>query len=134
MSDFRLEKVRYVPKELEPGVVYASDEYKIAVHLCACGCGSKVPVSLGPAGWTLIERNGRPTIRPSIGNGQLPCRSHYLITEGNVVWAPAMSEAQAVAVLKSDHRRRENYYREAARSSNWIVRLWKMLRRWVGQV
>ena len=134
MSDFRLEKVHYVPRELEPGVVYASDEYKVAVHLCACGCGSKVPVSLGPTGWTLTVRNGRPTIRPSIGSGQLPCRSHYLITDGQVVWAPAMSAAQTVAALNSDHRRREAHYREAARNSRWWVRLWKTLRRWVGLV
>jgi hypothetical protein len=132
MSDYRLEKVHYVPKELEPSVVYVSDKYKVAMHLCACGCGSKVPVSLGPAGWKLTERNGRPTIRPSIGNGQLPCRSHYMITEGRIDWACAMSAAQTVTALNADHRRREVYYREAKRNSRWWVRLRKTLRRWVG--
>ncbi|MBX3532346.1 MAG: hypothetical protein KF849_17210 [Rhizobiaceae bacterium] len=132
MTTFRLEKVHHVPRELEPGVLYASDHYKIAVHLCACGCGSKVPVSLGPAGWTLTERAGWPTIRPSIGSGQLPCRSHYLITDGRVDWAPAMSAAQTRAVLGADHHRREAHIREAAYNSLWWVRIWKMLRRWVG--
>lgn len=132
MTTFRLEKVHYVPRELESGVLYASDEHKVAVHLCACGCGSKVPISLGPAGWTLTERAGLPTIRPSIGSGQLPCRSHYLITDGRVDWAPAMSGEQTVAVLSADHRRREAHYREAVRNSMWWVRLWKTLRRLVG--
>lgn len=126
MTDFRLVKVHYVPATLEPGVLYVSDEYKIAMHLCACGCGSKVPVSLGPAGWTFTERDGRPTIRPSIGNGQLPCRSHYFITDGRIEWAQAMSAAQTIAALKSDHGRREAYYRDQKRA-RWWVRLWRGL-------
>jgi Family of unknown function (DUF6527) len=132
VTDFRLAKVHYVPAALESGVLYVSEEYKIAMHLCACGCGSKVPVSLGPAGWTVTERNGRPTIRPSIGNGQLPCRSHYFITEGQVEWALAMSTAQTVAVLTSDHGRREAYYRDRNRRPPWWVRLWKTLLDWIG--
>ena len=132
MTDFRLAKVHYVPAALEPGVLYVSEEYKIAMHLCACGCGSKVPVSLGPAGWTVMERNGRPTVRPSIGSGQLPCRSHYLISDGKVEWAPAMSAAQTVAALKSDHGRREAYYRDLNRRPPWWVRLWRTLLDWIG--
>ncbi|MET3591737.1 hypothetical protein ABID26_001121 [Mesorhizobium shonense] len=127
MTEFRLAKVHYVPAVLEPGVLYVSEEYKIAMHLCACGCGSKVPVSLGPAGWTIKERNGKPTIRPSIGSGQLPCRSHYFITDGRVEWLRAMSAAQTVAALKSDHGRREAYYRDLNRRSRWWARLWKRL-------
>jgi Family of unknown function (DUF6527) len=132
VTDFRLAKVHYVPAALESGVLYVSEEYKIAMHLCACGCGSKVPVSLGPAGWTVTERNGRPTIRPSIGNGQLPCRSHYLISDGKVEWAPTMSAAQTVAALKSDHGRREAYYRDLSRRPPWWVRLWRTLQNWIG--
>jgi Family of unknown function (DUF6527) len=132
VTDFRLAKVHYVPAVLEPGVLYVSEEYKIAMHLCACGCGSKVPVSLGPAGWTVTERNGRPTIRPSIGNGQLPCRSHYLISDGKVEWVPAMSAAQTVAALKSDHRRREAYYGDLNRQPPWWLRAWKALLDWIG--
>jgi hypothetical protein len=127
VTDFRLAKVHYVPATLEPGVLYVSEEYKIAMHLCACGCGSKVPVSLGPAGWTVKERNGRPTIRPSIGSGQLPCQSHYFITDGRVDWLRAMSAEQTMAALKSDHGRREAYYRDLNRKPRWWVRLWKEL-------
>ena len=32
--------VKYIPEQLEPGKIYISDEYKVAVHLCACGCGT----------------------------------------------------------------------------------------------
>nr|ALU64563.1 hypothetical protein [Rhizobium leguminosarum bv. viciae] len=113
-----------MPAALESGVLYVSDEYKIAMHLCACGCGSKVPVSLGPAGWKVTERNGKPTVRPSIGSGQLPCNSHYFITDGRVDWLRSMSAAQTVVALKSDHRRREAYYRDMNRKSRWWNRAW----------
>ncbi|WP_373424758.1 DUF6527 family protein [Mesorhizobium sp. SARCC-RB16n] len=112
--------------------LYVSDEYKIAVHLCACGCGSKVPISFGPAGWSVRERNGKPTVWPSIGNGQLPCRSHYLITDGKVHWAPSMSAAQAVNALKYDHRRGEAHYRDVNRKRRWWIRAWKTFLGWIG--
>ncbi|WP_353016753.1 DUF6527 family protein [Mesorhizobium sp. M1405] len=98
------------------------------MHLCACGCGSKVPISLGPAGWSVRERNGTPTVWPSIGNGQLPCRSHYIITDGKIHWAPSMSAAQAVTALQHDHRRREAHYRRP----RWWIRVWKKVLGWIG--
>lgn len=127
MTDFLLAKVHYVPATLDPGVLYVSDKYKIAMHLCACGCGSKVPVSLGPAGWKVTERNGKPTVRPSIGSGQLPCNSHYFITDGRVDWMRPMSAAQTVAALKSDHGRREAYYSDMHGKSRWWNRAWRGL-------
>ena len=45
--------VEYVPAELEEGVVYVSTTYATVVHLCACGCGTKVVTPLSPAEWTV---------------------------------------------------------------------------------
>jgi hypothetical protein len=70
--------VTYVPGELEQGRLYISMEYSTAVHLCACGCGAKAVTPLASDGWTLTF-DGSVTLRPSVGNGQSPCRSHYLI-------------------------------------------------------
>jgi hypothetical protein len=105
-----LQHVTYLPKELASGILYASKEYGVAAHLCACGCGSKVITPLGPTEWILTERGGRPTLRPSIGNWQQPCRSHYLITDGHIHWAGQWSEAQVIAGRKAEQERRETYY------------------------
>jgi Family of unknown function (DUF6527) len=82
----------YIPSVLEPGTLYVSMQFETAVHLCACGCGSKVVTPFGPRDWTLTY-DGTVTLRPSVGNGQQPCRSHYLIQHDRIDWLPQMSTA-----------------------------------------
>lgn len=132
IESFRLQRVQYVPKTLEPGVLYVAEEFDIAVHLCACGCGSKVTTPLGPAEWQVGEKNGLPTLHPSVGNWQLPCRSHYVISGGRIVWAGQWSEAQVIAGRKAEQVRREAYYATRADERKWWVRLWKWLRNLLG--
>ncbi|MER8953425.1 DUF6527 family protein [Mesorhizobium sp. M0833] len=127
MKDLTLQHVQYVPKQLEPGILYVSKEFAVAVHLCACGCGSKVSVPLGPAEWTLSERGGRATMRPSIGNWQLPCQSHYLITDGQIDWAPRWSDEQIAAGRRSEERRREAYFKTREPKRGFVGRLWDSL-------
>lgn len=110
IDTFRLQRVQYVPKALEPGILYVAEDFDVAVHLCACGCGSKVTTPLGPTEWKVTERNGLPTLRPSVGNWQLPCRSHYLMSAGRTEWAGQWSEAQILAGRKAEQARREAYY------------------------
>ena len=38
----KLQRVQYMPKDLKPGVLYVSEQFGAAAHLCACGCGSKI--------------------------------------------------------------------------------------------
>ena len=76
---FRLESVRYIPAQLEPGVLYVSREFEIAVHLCACGCGTKIRTPLGATEWSVKKTKNGPILDPSVGNWQEPCRSHYWI-------------------------------------------------------
>lgn len=95
--------VIYVPGELEHGLLYVSMEYATAVHLCACGCGTKTVTPLSPCDWSLAF-NGAVTLRPSIGNGQAPCRSHYLITQNQIRWLPPISQTATEAALARDQR------------------------------
>lgn len=80
-------EVEQIPKEMEQGVIYVSRRYGTAIHLCACGCGIQTVTPFrGPTAWTLSDEPNGVTLRPSIGNQQLPCRSHYWITDGKVQW------------------------------------------------
>lgn len=75
--------VEFIPKELEQGKVYISEEYEVSVHLCLCGCGEKTVLPFGrPDDWHLIkENNGTVSFTPSVGNFQIPCKSHYIMTK-----------------------------------------------------
>lgn len=128
---FRLERVHYMPKQLEQAILYVSVEFETAAHLCACGCGVKVRTPLGPTEWTVRETEAGPTLRPSIGNWQQQCRSHYLITKGSVEWAGQWSEDKVLAGRAAEQSRREAYFEGRYPNSNIFVRLWNWIRSFV---
>lgn len=78
-------EVETIPRNMEDGLIYVSRRFGTAIHLCACGCGEKTVTPFeGPHGWTLTDGENGVTLRPSIGNQNFPCRSHYWITNGAV--------------------------------------------------
>lgn len=87
MTSFKHQFLNLLPPSLEPHTLYVSMEYGTVVHLCACGCGSKVVTPLSPKDWKLIFDGNSLTLSPSIGNWQFPCRSHYWIRDSKVKWA-----------------------------------------------
>jgi hypothetical protein len=132
VNSITLERVKYIPRELSPGILYVSIEYAVASHLCVCGCGNKVVTPLGPAEWTFSERNGRPTMYPSIGNWQLPCRSHYLITNGHIEWADRWSDVRVTAGRLAEEQRRQAHYKSLDRERGFWSRLWRLVRKLFG--
>jgi hypothetical protein len=119
-----VQHVKYLPKQLSEGILYVSSEYAVAGHLCGCGCGTKVITPLGHAEWTFLEREGRPTLRPSIGNWQIPCRSHYFITDGQVEFAAQWSDAEIAAGRHAEERRRREYYESTYGKRGLLHRIW----------
>lgn len=100
-----------MPKTLSQGVLYVSYEFQTAAHLCACGCGSKIRTPLGPTEWKITEHDDGPSLWPSIGNWQLPCRSHYIVDHGKVSWAESWSDAQVLAGRRREQRVRDAHYK-----------------------
>lgn len=112
MVDARLglELVEDMPDEISSGILYVSDEYEIACHRCACGCGSLVYTPLGSTEWRFFNYNGKPSLKPSIGNWALPCRSHYWISKGRVVWAGDWTDEQVRCGRDAEAERRDDHY------------------------
>lgn len=106
----RLQRVHYMPKELNAGVLYVSQEFGVAVHLCACGCGAKVRTPLGPTEWVIQETDAGPSLNPSVGNWQQVCQSHYWIYRGEVRWAAKWTPEQIAAGRRGEEQRRYAYY------------------------
>lgn len=78
------EFVETMPSIIEDGILYVSLKYKVAIHNCICGCKEKTVTPFSNGGWTITIKENLVTLRPSIGNYQFPCRSHYYITDNNV--------------------------------------------------
>jgi hypothetical protein len=99
-----------MPRQLEHGFLYVSEEFEVAGHLCACGCGEKVITPLGQAGWSFEDAADGPTLTPSIGSWQLPCKSHYWITGGRVRSADQWTPEQIQRGRQAEEDRRRAYY------------------------
>lgn len=78
----------YIPDKLEPGKLYISTVFNVAIHLCACGCGGQTVTPLKEGEWTLTDKGGIVKLRPSIGNwsGENPYHAHYYITDNKIEW------------------------------------------------
>jgi hypothetical protein len=94
--------VEFVPRELEEGVLYISERFQTASHLCACGCGERVVTPLTPVDWQLKVEGKTVSLYPSIGNWNYACQSHYWIRRNAIVWAAPMSKQQIERVQRRD--------------------------------
>lgn len=79
-----------IDEDLQEGVLYISQPYNVAIHLCACGCLEKVVTPINkPNEWHLTDNNGLVSLHPSIGNfkGENPYHAHYFITNNKIIWS-----------------------------------------------
>lgn len=86
--------VETIPRlpEMEEGVLYVSMRFATLSHLCPCGCGRLVDVTLDPATRSLTYDGKYLTLRPSIGVKFL-CRSHYSIIRNSIKWYGPISKS-----------------------------------------
>lgn len=99
--------VEGIPELLEEGVLYISIRFKTTSHLCACGCGERVVAKLSPEDWLLLYNGRDVSLRPSIGNWNFECRSHYFVRNNNIVWAGDMSDQKISKGRQANARRKK---------------------------
>jgi hypothetical protein len=134
--------VRHIPEALEPGVIYVSMDYATAAHSCCCGCGQEVVTPFTPTDWRMTFDGETISLRPSIGNWNLPCRSHYLIDKSRIVEAGPWSDEQVAAERARDKAAKAKFYGpqipaapQAPSAPPPQVKpqgLWTSIRRWFG--
>lgn len=83
-----------VPEKMNQGVLYVALQFNTMMHLCPCGCGKEVVTPISPKDWKIVYDGQSISVNPSIGNWAFPCRSHYFIKNGKIVWAGNWSDEQ----------------------------------------
>lgn len=112
LDSIQHEFVRYIPAEIEEGVLYISKRYSVAVHKCCCGCQADTVTPLNPTDWQLTLDGEKVSLHPSIEKWQSPCQSHYWICRNQVVWAPKISRAGGIGKeVLLEHIAKESYYK-----------------------
>jgi len=127
-----------IPDHLEEGVLYICEGYKTVVHKCCCGCGEEVVTPLSPADWSLKITGGKASLKPSIGNWDFDCRSHYWITRNQVQQSYDMTERE-ISYMKVKDKADKNAYVERVnrerdfppKSGSLLKHLWAKLTHWV---
>ena len=102
--------VDLMPDELRDGILYVSMTHKTAIHKCVCGCGREVVTPISPAKWQLGFDGEHISLFPSIGNWSFPCKSHYWIRNGRVIWSRRWSPEQIDEGRAYDRSLAEAYY------------------------
>lgn len=102
--------VQHIPDHIEPGVLYISMEYGTAAHSCCCGCGEEIVTPFTPTDWKMTFDGETVSLRPSIGNWNLSCRSHYVIERGRVIEASPWSDGRIAAERQRDKAAKARYY------------------------
>ena len=118
-------------------------EYGTAVHSCFCGCGQEVVTPFTPTDWRMTFDGETVSLRPSVGNWNLPCRSHYVIDRGRAIEAGPWSEEQIMAERSRDKAAKARHYgapdskhevesagEPSSRTKNG-KNLWSLISRWL---
>lgn len=111
-TSLSFEFVEFIPSQIEEGILYITVAYKAAAHLCACGCGNKVLTPITPHDWKFTYDGKSVTLAPSIGNWNLPCRSHYWIRRNEIVEAPNWNETEIDTARKKDSKRKFKFFKK----------------------
>ena len=66
--------------------------------------------AIGPTDWRLEDTPSGPSLTPSVGNWQQPCRSHYWIRNNHVLWSDQWSKGKVDTLKQREAERRDFYF------------------------
>ena len=83
--------VETMPDTMVDGEIYVSVKYGVSIHLCICGCKNKIVLPFNSKGdgynWKYERSGDNVSFSPSVGNWQLPCKTHYFIKNNKIIQA-----------------------------------------------
>ena len=73
--------------KVKEGELWISMKYGIVSLSCPCGCGNATDLPIAPNKWSITFDGDKVSISPSILASYFKCKSHYHITNNQIVWA-----------------------------------------------
>lgn len=110
--------VDFIPDVINQGVIYISLKYKTAIHKCACGCKNEVVTPFSPTDWQLTFDGESISLKPSIGNWNFECRSHYLLVRNEIIHVKKWTESQIDSGRKKDKSRKKWFFSKKRKNEN----------------
>jgi Family of unknown function (DUF6527) len=89
-----------------------------------------------PTEWKMTSDGETISLRPSIGNWTLKCRSHYVIDRGKVIEASPWSNEQVEAERRRDRAAKSRFYGQSPTVEHSVqpaplkVTIWRRVRDW----
>lgn len=77
---------------LTPGELMLGQDKDIIQFLCPCGCGKEIYLTskewcdVRGKNWSILEKDGKVTLWPSVNATGFECKSHFWIKDNKVVW------------------------------------------------
>ena len=102
--------VEFIPEDIKTGIIYISMKYKTAIHRCICGCNNEVVTPFSPTDWQLLFDGESVSLKPSIGNWNFDCKSHYWIVNNEIVHSPKWSDEQISKSRSKDKNRKKWFF------------------------
>lgn len=132
IDTIRLVEVDSMPRDLEPNILYYSERFGTASHLCACGCGAKIRTPIDINEWSIVKTEQGPTLHPSVGNWQKECKSHYYIRRGKIVWCGAWTEKQIQEGRNKEQQARIDHYNRMYSKQSMLHKIWLWIKEKLG--
>lgn len=113
--------------KMEAGILYIDCNHRVLSHLCPCGCGEEIILPLSKDfGWIMVFSGDSVSLTPSVGNGQLLCKSHYFIKENRIIWC---KKIEATTNSSQSHKQQETISRGTETFFNRIIK--KIKQKWL---
>jgi hypothetical protein len=109
--------VELIPDSLADNILYVSLEYRTVIHKCGCGCGREIVTPISPNDWQLNFDGKTISLYPSIGNYNIPCKSHYWIRNNTINFIPDHKAKKPANEKKAGKRRRKTTFSKKKKTS-----------------
>ena len=119
--------VEDMPETMEGGKIYLSIKHRLTEHLCACGCRAEVSLPLGRNDWKIEYDGETVSIWPSVGNWQLPCKSHYIIRENKTRWCRRWFEKGILTGRARGRKEKQQDIEKRQKKRKWWKQIFRII-------